>query len=462
MDAKNQILDVAIIGGGPAGSTAATYLARMGYSVTVLEKEKFPREHVGESLLPFCYEVFEELGVLDEMKKRFVRKPGVRFVGTDGETQNTWCFGDVIKDPSALSFHVIRAEFDDLLLKNSAKNGAIVREEMRVKKVTHDTPDKIAQIEAVDTTGDTHTFQARFVIDASGQQTFLSRQNKWKESIEDLDRVALSTHWTGAEFVDSLAEGLLQIVYLGGEKKGWIWVIPVSKERLSIGVVLNNSYVKAQRKNLESAGTENWREALYRQELFSSPFLAKILANAEIAQPLMLNGNYSYFSQKKYGDNFAIIGDAASFLDPIFASGVYLAMNSGRMIAKAIDQKFSVSETDQTSTIDAAYQKIEGAYVLMDKLIRLFYDPEAINFAQLGHAFQVFDSKLKFAYSLTYYLIAGDFFNNHEKYLHLLDRLRDPKVVEAYKRVYIDRPQFETSVTCGVEKEKIFATSIAE
>lgn len=463
MERNKQIQDVIIIGGGPAGSTAATYLARMGYQVTLLEKDKFPRDHVGESLLPFCYELFEELDVLEDMKKRFARKPGVRFVGRDGGAQGTWCFGRVIKSPSALSFHVFRADFDDMLLRNSAKNGAAVLEEMKVRKVTFDTPDANVAVEATDSNGDTHTFNGRYLIDASGRDTFLARQNKWKRSIEDLDRVAFSTHWVDVELDDSLKDGLLQIVYLGTEKKGWGWVNPIRHDRLSIGIVLNNDYVKAQRKLLTENGESDWKAALYKKELFASEYLQSLLAKAKTAMPIIVNGNYSYYSEKKYGDNFVMIGDAASFLDPIFASGVYLAMNSARLIAKSVDHMFRGYEGEDKLTIEGAYNTINGAYGLMDKFIRLFYDPETIDFAQLGHAFQTFDSKLEFAYALSYYLVAGDFFHNHDEYHQLLDKLRDPQVVAAYKRIYMDNPVFEEEViTCGVDRNEIFAASLSE
>src|SRR5262249_1677431 len=144
-----------------------------GYAVTVLEKERFPRDHVGESLLPFCYNLFIELEVLDELTKRFVRKPGVRFIDVDGTSSTTWCFNHVIKDSSYLSFHVFRAEFDKVLLENSRKHGATVREGTRVQKVDLDRPDGLVEIRATEVGGGEQTYRARFVLDASGRDTFL-------------------------------------------------------------------------------------------------------------------------------------------------------------------------------------------------------------------------------------------------------------------------------------------------
>src|SRR6476660_1476671 len=160
--------DVIVIGGGPAGSTAATWLARAGHKVLLLEREKFPREHVGESLLPFCYPLLEDLGVIDQLKRNFVRKPGVRFIDRDGNVSTTWCFDHVIKDETYLSFQVIRGEFDHILLKNAAKNGAEIREETSVVEANvTESPDKVTVVVA-DKAGAKTTHHARFLVDASG------------------------------------------------------------------------------------------------------------------------------------------------------------------------------------------------------------------------------------------------------------------------------------------------------
>lgn len=456
----NKPLDAIIIGGGPSGSTAAAYLAKAGHSVLVLEKEKFPREHVGESLLPFCYRIFEELGVLETLRERFVRKPGVRFIDIDGSSHTTWCFGHVIKDESYLSFHVIRAEFDQLLLENARELGADVREEMTVKSVNLEEPDGLVRVTAVNRVGETETFQAKFLLDASGQQTFLARRFGWKKPHQDLDRIALSTHWTGAKFIEGIEEGLLQIVYLGGDKKGWIWVIPVRRDRLSVGLVLNNSYVRREKARLTEAGEANWQEALYRQELASSPFVKDILENAAIAQPLMANGNYSYFVEQKYGDNFAMIGDAASFIDPIFASGVFLGMNSARSVSGALSRKLTAGNEDGRRALEDAYGQINGAYRSIDKLIRLFYNPKSINFAQMGAASGLIYEQHQTAMALAHYLLAGDFFEKHEKYNDFIDLLQNPEMVEKYKTLVLDQRDLQGTSSCGAKQFEVFAASL--
>ncbi|HEX9940955.1 MAG TPA: NAD(P)/FAD-dependent oxidoreductase [Thermoanaerobaculia bacterium] len=447
--------DVLIIGGGPAGSTAATFLARYGHRVTVLEKERMPREHVGESLLPFCYGLFEELGILDEMKRRYVRKPGVRFVDTDGRFRTTWCFRHVIKDDSYLSFHVPRADFDLLLLENSERAGARVQQQTRAQQVDLDSGDGRVEVRTVGPRGESHTHTARFLIDASGRDALLATRHRWKKPHDGLDRAALSTHWTGARFREGIEEGLLQICYLGGEKQGWIWVIPIAPGRLSVGVVLNHSYIRSERARLIGGGVEDWREALYRQELMSSDFVASLLEEAEIAMPLMFNGDYSYSAQVKYGSNFAIVGDASAFIDPIFASGVYLSMNSARLVAAAVHVRLTGEEGDGRDPLAEAYRHINGAYALVDRAIRLFYNPESLNFAQIGSAGQLLHEGQENALAIGHYLIAGDFFSRHERYHRFLDVLQDPKILRRFKSDFIDRAEFQAS-TCGIGPEEVF------
>ncbi|MEL7220485.1 MAG: NAD(P)/FAD-dependent oxidoreductase, partial [Bacteroidota bacterium] len=375
----SKLYDQIIIGGGPAGSTMATSLATKGQKVLVLEKEKFPRPHVGESLLPFTYQIFEELGVLEDMKKQFSRKPGVTFSNIDGSDASHWCFKQVIKDESALSFHVRRAPFDDLLLQNSRNKGAEVIEEIRVLQVDLSDPHKAVVI-GQNHEGKEQVFEAKFVVDASGQSTLLANQMKTKKAFDSLQpRVAYSTHWQNAQLSPDLAAGNIKIVHLEGQKTGWFWMIPL-QDRLSIGVALDMEYANQQRRILKDT-TDDWQTALYMQELAASPVAQAAIAGATRMRPVAANGDFSYYAKTKWGTNFAIVGDASGFLDPIFSSGIYLGMKSSLLVSEGITELLSGKGT---ASIEQAYHNISGAYRLVEKLINTFYEPGSIKFDQLG------------------------------------------------------------------------------
>lgn len=448
--------DVLVIGGGPAGSTIASFLAKKGHTVTVLERARFPREHVGESMLPFCYRLFEELGLLEEMKSRFVRKPGVRFIDVDGVTNTAWCFNRHIEDASNLSFQVIRSEFDDVLLHHSESLGVSVFQETRVVDV--DLGDERSIVTAKGPDGTVKTYGARFVVDASGRDTFLSNRMGTKTAHKELERTSIScTNWKGAIFKDTLDEGLIQIVYLGGEKQGWIWCIPLGTDRLSVGVVVNTSYYKAQRARFRAEGVEDWRKALYLQEIDKAPFTREILADAEMLRPLQVNGDYSYLCHKKWDSNFALVGDSSAFIDPVFSTGVFMAMKSARIASDAVDIRLREGVDAGRVALKEAYENIDGAYQLVDKLIRLFYTPEAINFAQLstaGKAFEDFDH-YRNAMSVYHFLIAGDFFERPSYYDDFVETLREQKMFHRFKKTVLDRPSLNTQ-SCDVPHDVAF------
>jgi flavin-dependent dehydrogenase len=450
--------DVLVIGGGPAGSTMASFLAKKGHSVTVLERERFPREHVGESMLPFCYHVFEDLGILEEMKSRFVRKPGVRFIDVDGSTNTAWCFNRHITDESNLSFQVIRSEFDDVLLRHSESLGATVHEETRVVDVTLGEGDERSVVTARRADGSTMTFGTRFVVDASGRDTFMSNRLNTKTAHKELERTALScTKWRGAIFKDTLEQGLIQIVYLGGEKQGWIWCIPLGNDRLSVGVVMNTAYYRAQRARLKAAGVDDWRRALYLEEIDTAPFTREILANAEMEGQLQVNGDYSYVCHQKWGNNFALVGDASAFIDPIFSTGVFMAMKSSSIVSNAVDVRLREGAEASERVFKESYEKVTGAYDVIDKLIRLFYTPEAVNFAQLAtadKAFADFDH-YRNAMGVYHFLISGDYFERPDYYDEFIELLRDDRTFNRYQKTIIDRPTLN-STSCDVPHDVAF------
>lgn len=426
-----KLYDQIVIGGGPAGSTMASKLAMNGQQVLVLEKEKFPREHVGESLLPFIYQLLDELGILEEAKAQFSRKPGVTFSNVDGSEFSHWCFKHVIQDDSSLSFHVRRAQFDQLLLETSRKKGAEVREEMRVLKVDLDSNPQQATVFAENAAGEAMEFTARMVVDASGQSTLLANQMKTKKPFESLrPRVAFSTHWQNAKLSPDLAVGNIKIVHLEGEKMGWFWMIPL-KDRLSIGVALNMDYANKQRRALKGQ-TDDWQTALYLKELEESPVAQEVLQGATRMAPVAANGDFSYYTSTKWGSNFAIVGDASGFLDPIFSSGIYLGMKSSMLVADGITE-FLAGKGD--STIETAYGDIQGAYRLVEKLINTFYEPGSIKWSQAGEKFDLSFKKIETAYSLLHLILAGDFFTNHAKYIKAIDMLGSREKIEQYKNL---------------------------
>ena len=421
---------IIVIGGGPAGSSVSSFLAMKGHEVVVFEKEKFPRIHVGESLLPFNYELFEELGVIDNMKANYHRKPGVKFASNDGSKSTTWYFQDVIRHESSLSFHVDRAKFDNMLLERSRELGVTVHEQTAVTNVDFDQPDGLVKVTTRSSGGEITDHMAKFVIDASGQNTFLANKFKDKKSYEGLGRVAVNTHWQNPEYDKELGEGCIEIIHIGGEKMGWIWAIPIADDRLSVGVVVSGDYFKAQR--IASAGDKDFLEKLYRQELSESPLMTSILKNATMERSPMAHGDYSYYTDKKYGDNFAVVGDASSFLDPIFSSGIYIAMFNAKLVAENIDKAFKTPGLSPSEAMKDTYVMLQDAYDLVEKLIRIWYDPNAISLANLQEVQNVEYEKFYSAYKIYHYLLQGDFVRNAKKYMKAADILQDSKQLEKY------------------------------
>lgn len=441
---ENKIYDVIVIGGGPAGSTTATSLAQLGHSVLLLEKARFPREHVGESLLPFCYQIFQELGVLDQMKQGYSRKPGVTFSNIDGSQFSNWCFSHVIEDDSYLSFHVRRARFDNMLLRNSERHGVKVLEEVHVQQAILDENADQVSVQAMTASGEQQSFKAKYLVDASGQSTLLAKQLGIKKPFSSLTpRVAYSTHWTGVNWDDDLKNGNIKIVHLEGEKLGWLWMIPVGENRLSIGVAVNMKYANAERRKLQEQH-EDWLKAFYLQELASSPVASRITNGASIAQPIAANGDFSYFADGKFGHRYAIVGDAAGFLDPIFSSGIYLGMKGGQRVAQGISAFLNDGHQEE---IKLAYSELEGAYKLVEKLINTFYDSDSIKWTGADQAFDQSYEKFESAYSILHLILAGDFFTNHKKYLKAVEMLRDKEAIEKYRNL-IRHPKVEKQPSC--------------
>jgi hypothetical protein len=456
---ENTNHDVIIIGGGPAGSSMATWLARSGHDVLLLEREKFPREHVGESLLPFCYNLLEDLGVVSELKTNFVRKPGVRFIDRDGNVSTTWCFNHVIADETYLSFQVIRGEFDHILLKNAAKNGANVWEETTVVDADTTSQSDRVTVTTADKSGKKTVHTARFLVDASGREAFVGARNGWRKPREELDRTAIWSHWGNVKLAGGLEEGLSIIIYMGEEQKGWIWVFPLGEHRITAGFVAQNSYLRDQQRKLKEKGSTDWKYDLCMQELLHSSFVTKLLEGSQMIIPMQINGNYSYEVKNHYGSNYAMVGDARGFIDPIFSSGVFLSIKSSSLVAPAIHKYLTGDATEAKATMEKAYQQISGAYNFVHRMIRLFYDPHSLTWAQAGADGKTHKDH-ESAMAAGHYMLSGDFFENYEKFDGFFKVLEDPANFRRYKKLVIDRENF-VQPSCHSRWEEVFKDMVA-
>lgn len=316
--------DIIIIGGGPAGSTAASLLSSRGWSVCLLEKECHPRFHIGESLLPMNLPIFERLGVMDEIRKIGIKKNAAEFNATDTlRPIDTFYFGESLTNNPPHAFQVLREELDYLLLENSRKRGATVIEEMTVINVQLDGNRK--QITATDSKGADHEYECRFIIDASGRDSFLASKLNLKKKNRKHNSAAIYCHYRNVVRREGTDAGNISIYWVN---QGWIWMIPLRNNIMSIGVVCSPAYMKTRQAPLDQFLWET---------LARVPDIKKRLINAYPAGNASVAANYSYTSSRMAGDGYLLVGDAYTFLDPVFSSGVFLAMQSAELGSEVVD-----------------------------------------------------------------------------------------------------------------------------
>lgn len=371
MAKRNDIYDAVIIGGGPGGSTTAALLAQKGRRVLVLEKSHFPRYCVGESLMPYCYFPLERLGVIDKIKDAGfpkVEKHSVQFVTTNGKVSAPFYFFQHLKHPAATTFQVIRGPFDKMLLDNARQCGAQVMEGVTVRDAIRDKNGAVIGVTAQDEDGTTHQFHGCMTVDASGRDALMLNRNNWKLPDPELKKVAIWTYYKGAMRDCGLDQGATTVAYL--PEKGWFWFIPLPDDMVSVGVVAERDYLY---RDLEKSGRDP--KIIFEREIENNTWIKDHLEPGTQTDKFHVTGDYSYRSRYCASDGLVLVGDAYAFLDPVFSSGIFLALRSGELVADAIDDALERNDTSASSFEaygDAMCQGMEA----MRKLVYAFYDQE--------------------------------------------------------------------------------------
>jgi flavin-dependent dehydrogenase len=318
---KTDLFDVAIIGGGPAGSTAAALLARAGRRVIVFERERFPRFHIGESLLPFSMKAFTRLGLHEKfLRAGFIKKFGGEFFSACSSEGTKFYFKDAYRSQTDHSYQVTRADFDKVLLDHAAESGAKVHEGTGVKSVEFANED-------VDLTiANGKSTRARYVIDASGRNSVLGTKFNIKKTYEHLKKLSIFAHYDGVWRPEGI-DATLTVLIRGIDR--WFWIIPLTAERTSIGVVLDSETFRSSKQTPED---------FLEQALLEQPVIMQRTREARRVSGVHVAADFSYRSTQLYGDRWLLAGDAAGFVDPIFSSGVFLAVFSGELAADALHE----------------------------------------------------------------------------------------------------------------------------
>ena len=316
--------DVLVIGGGPAGSTISALLADQGWNVQVLEKDPHPRFHIGESLLPQTLPILKQLGVLADVEKIGIVKYGAEMVSHRYGRTQMFYFSKAFDESQPYAFEVKRSEFDAILLKNAVAKGAQVHEGVRAERVEF-RPGTTSLVHAQDKTGNPMAWETKFVVDASGRDTFLSAQLGGKHRSQTHNSAAIFGHFEGVGRLPGKDEGNITVGWLD---HGWCWLIPFKDGTTSVGVVCWPDYIKSRTVPLDQFLLDTLRQ---------SPPIAQRMSQAKLLTPVYAAANFSYRRKTMSGNGYLMVGDAFAFIDPVFSSGVHLALNSAVLGAKVVE-----------------------------------------------------------------------------------------------------------------------------
>ena len=355
--------DVAVIGGGPGGSSTATALARSGRSVLLLERDRFPRFHIGESQLPWINGVLEVLGAHAAVAKAgFVEKWGASFWEIDGRPGAYVDFTAAVETPAPQTFQVPRARFDELLLRHAERSGVVVREGHRAVDAAFDGGGVTLRYAGPD--GLEQTARVAAVVDASGRAGFLARKIGRYETDAMLQHVAVHAQYEGIPRAEGRAAGDIRV--LTRPDVGWIWLIPLSETVTSVGAVVPQGLHRRESKATAEESLDHY--------LRSTPAAPDLLREARRVSPARFDADYSYLATKMAGDRWVAVGDAGSFLDPIFSTGVLLAMQGGLEAAEAIEAGLRAG--DLSAHRFARYERVvRRRYHYFRRFVVGFYDP---------------------------------------------------------------------------------------
>ena len=375
MNTTDNKFDVIIIGGGPAGSSAAAILCEYGHRVLVLERETFPRYHVGESMIPFTFQPMQRLGLVDVMKKSaFQKKYSVQFVAPNGKaSQPFYFFNRYDRETVAQTWQVLRSEFDVLLLDHARKRGAEVRHEVTVKELLWDKSaignrqsaiGKVAGVRAQLASGEIVEFRAPITLDCTGKESFTAVRNGWRSKDPFLNKVAVWTYYKGSKRESGIDEGQTTVAMI--PEKGWFWHIPQHNDMVSVGVVADGKY-------LTRGGIKD-PKTIFHREVEENLWIKDRLSVGASTGEYFITSEYSFHSRHCGCEGLLLVGDAYAFLDPVFSSGLMLALKSGVMAGE--DVHLALKRNDFSPLAFECYSRcMRQGIENMRKLVYAFYDP---------------------------------------------------------------------------------------